>query len=252
VIRFLLSDKSFRRSVKKLAVDQWMPGSPKMQPVKAAATWPVPSIETAGALAEWLGVTVADLEWFADLYGLNRKGSLKLRHYHYRVLTKQSGTMRLIEAPKPRLKEIQRKILAGILDKIPPHPAVHGFLKGHSIRSFVSPHTGKRVVLKMDLEDFFPSITGARVQALFRTLGYPEAGRGSVGRLVHYGRSLPRMQNARPLFASPSPARRADFASTCEYMCLSLRLPAKRTGQIGGSGVFALRGRPRFFGRRAV
>ena len=71
--------------------------------------------------------------------------------------------MRLIEAPKPRMKALQRKILTGILEKIPPHPAVHGFLKGHSIRTFVVPHIGQRVVLKMDLEDFFPSISRARV-----------------------------------------------------------------------------------------
>ncbi len=145
-----------------------------MQPATAAATWHIPQIATVGALGDFLALTPKDLEWFADLHGLNRKGNPRLRHYHYRVLTKQSGTIRLIEAPKPRLKELQRKILAEILEKIPPHPAVHGFLKGHSIKTFVTPHTGQRVVLKMDLEDFFPSISGARVQALFRTMGYPE------------------------------------------------------------------------------
>lgn len=105
-----------------------------MQPAAAAATWPIPPIATVGALADFLALTLADLEWFADLHGLNRKGSQQLRHYHYRLLTKQSGTIRLIEAPKPRLKELQREILAEILEKIPPHPAVHGFLKGHSIK----------------------------------------------------------------------------------------------------------------------
>ena len=83
-----------------------------------------------------------------------------MRHYHYRVLTKQSGAVRLIEAPKPRLKELQRTILSGILEKIPPHPAVHGFLKGHSIKTFVAPHVAQRVILKMDLEDFFPRFPG--------------------------------------------------------------------------------------------
>jgi RNA-directed DNA polymerase len=33
---------------------------------------------------------------------------------------------------------------------------------------------GKRVVLRIDLHDFFPSISVARIQALFRTVGYPE------------------------------------------------------------------------------
>jgi RNA-directed DNA polymerase len=166
--------RSFR-ALRKLSVREWLTESQQMQPVSAAASWPIPPIETVAALANWLAINLADLEWFADLHNLNRKGSPQLRHYHYRVLTKQSGTIRLIEAPKPRLKELQRKILTGILEEIPPHPAVHGFLKGHSIRTFVTPHVGQRVVLKMDLQDFFPSISGARVQALFRTMGYPEA-----------------------------------------------------------------------------
>src|ERR1700724_208249 len=92
-------------------------------------------------------------------------------HYHYRVLTKPSGAIRLIEAPKPLLKAVQRQILAGILEKIPPHPAVHGFLKHHSVKTFVAPHVGQRAVLKLDLDDFFPSISGPRIQALFRTMG---------------------------------------------------------------------------------
>jgi RNA-directed DNA polymerase len=175
VVQLLLRDRGFRRALRKLSVDDWLIAPPRMQPVTAAAAWPIPSIETVGALAEWLEIEISDLEWFADLRGLNRKGKRKLRHYHYRVLTKQAGNVRLIEAPKPRLKEIQRKILGGILEKIPPHPAVHGFLKGKSIRTFVTPHVGQRAILKMDLEDFFPSISGARVQALFRTIGYPEA-----------------------------------------------------------------------------
>jgi len=30
------------------------------------------------------------------------------------------------------------------------------------------------MLLRVDLADFFPSLSGARVQAVFRTLGYPE------------------------------------------------------------------------------
>jgi RNA-directed DNA polymerase len=162
------------RGLRKFSVEQWLTESQQMQPANAAAGWPIPPIPTVGALAAFLALNPGDLEWFADLHGLNRKANTRLRHYHYRVVAKQSGTFRLIEAPKPRLKQLQRKILAEILEKVPPHPAVHGFLKGRSIRTFVAPHVGQRVVLKMDLEDFFPSISRARVQALFRTMGYPE------------------------------------------------------------------------------
>lgn len=147
-----------------------------MQPVDAARKWESPAIESVGELGDWLELKPGELEWFADLKALGyRKTSEPLRHYSYRVLMKDSGSIRLIEAPKSRLKELQRKVLSEILEKIPAHPAVHGFVKGRSIRSFIAPHVGRRVVLRMDLRDFFPSFSGARIQAMFRTLGYPES-----------------------------------------------------------------------------
>jgi hypothetical protein len=147
-----------------------------MLPVPAARSWNVPPIETPGVLAEWLGITIDDLLWFADLKGLRcRKSSPQLRHYHYRILIKRSGAVRLIEAPKARLKALQKQILAEILSKVPPHSAAHGFLKGRSIKTFVAPHAGKRMVVRMDLRDFFPSIGAARIQSFFRTAGYPDS-----------------------------------------------------------------------------
>jgi RNA-directed DNA polymerase len=92
------------------------------------------------------------------------------------VLAKATGSIRLIETPKPRLKDLQRRILSAILDRIPSHPAVHGFVKGRSIQSFAAPHAGQRVVLRMDLENFFPTFPGARVQSFFRTDRLPGAG----------------------------------------------------------------------------
>jgi hypothetical protein len=79
----------------------------------------------------------------------------------------------LIESPKPRLRNLQRKILHGILNAIPPHEAAHGFRRGRSVATFTAPHVGKCCVLRMDLQDFFASIHGARVQAIFYTAGYP-------------------------------------------------------------------------------
>lgn len=147
-----------------------------MQPVAAAKNWGVPPIESVGALAEWLGLTRSELEWFADLKSLGYKDATAvLRHYNYRVLAKLPGSIRLIESPKPRLKVLQRQILSRILEKVPPHADVHGFVKQRSIKTFAAPHAGRRVVLRMDLRDFFPSFVASRVQAFFRTMGYPES-----------------------------------------------------------------------------
>src|SRR5258708_2638530 len=180
VVQFFLHDPGFQRAFSKysdeLSVEHWLTEPQQMQPVAAAASWDVPAIESAGDLASSLQLDPSEMDWFADLKGLcYRKTSPKLRHYRYRVLRKRSGNIRLIEAPKPRLKELQRQILARILYSVPPHPAVHGFLPGRSIKTFVGPHVGQRVVLRMDLRDFFPTFSGVRIQALFRTMGYPES-----------------------------------------------------------------------------
>jgi len=178
VVQFLLQDPEFTRARSKhrLKVQEWLAGPQPMQPASPAISWPVPAIESIGALADWLAADPNELLWFADLKRLAYKTPCaQLRHYHYRVLAKRFGRVRLIEAPKPRLKQLQRQILSGILEKIPPHPAAHGFLKGRSIKTFVAPHVGQRAILRMDLRDFFPSVGAARIQAFFRIAGYPES-----------------------------------------------------------------------------
>ncbi|HEX9199178.1 MAG TPA: reverse transcriptase family protein [Acidobacteriaceae bacterium] len=180
VVAFLARDQGFAQARRihgdKLRVVDWLGEPQQMQPVAAAKGWGVPEIGTPGALAEWLGVEASELEWFADLKGLTGRTHVgeRLGHYHYRVLAKAGGSVRLIEAPKGRLKQMQRRILAGILERVPLHEAVHGFVKGRSIQTFAAPHVGRHVVLRMDLRDFFPSFRAARVAAFFRTMGYPE------------------------------------------------------------------------------
>ena len=179
VVQFLLHDRGFRRARSKyrheIFVAEWLAEPQRMQPTAKAQHWDLPVIESVGDLAAWLSLSPAELEWFADLKGLgNKLRNPKLQHYHYRILLKRSGGVRLIESPKSRLKDLQRRILSGILNRIPAHQAVHGFVKQRSIITFAAPHVGKDVLLRLDLQDFFPTFPAARVQALFRTLGYPE------------------------------------------------------------------------------
>ncbi|MCA9209775.1 MAG: RNA-directed DNA polymerase [Planctomycetales bacterium] len=175
---FLFLDRGFQRACDShdLDVAQWIHITrPPMRPIAAARDWQVPSICTPGELADWLDVEPNRLEWYADLRSLESYWPQnKLRHYHYRLLEKRFGQVRVIESPKPRLKQIQRQILTGILDHIPPHPAAHGFRRGCSISSFARPHVGKRIVVRIDLQDFFPSISHLRIRALFLSLGYPQ------------------------------------------------------------------------------
>lgn len=132
----------------------------------------VPRYETSGQLARSLDLTISEIEWFADLQGRLRTAPFPLQHYRSARLDKRQG-IRLLEVPKPRLREIQRKILRRILDRIPAHPAAHGFAKARSPRTFAMPHSERDVVISVDLRRFFPSIGFDRVVAIFEAVGYP-------------------------------------------------------------------------------
>ncbi len=232
----------------KVALKQWLTGPQVMQPVAAAKTWDVPLIESAGALADWLWLETGDMDWFADLKALGYKQSAaKLRHYRYKILLKRSGNVRLIEAPKRRLKKVQQEILAGILEKIPAHPAAHGFVKGRSIKTFVAPHVGQRVVLRMDLQDFFASIGGARVQTIFRVMGFPESVADLLGGICT--NAVPRdilknsageigpteLQDARVLYSRPHLPQGAPTSPALANIC-AFRIDCRLTGLAKAAG----------------
>ena len=135
--------------------------------------WPVATIGSVAALAERLELSSGQLAWLADVRGLERTVQHeKLRNYRYRWTPRRSGLPRLIEAPKARLKEIQRWVLHEILNHVPAHDAAHGFTVGRSVLTHAAVHTGRTVVLRIDLRDFFASVSAGRVYGIFRTLGY--------------------------------------------------------------------------------
>ena len=249
VVRFLLDDTGFANArlkyARTLRVDHWVFDAPGMD---ALARWDVPAIESPLALADWLCLGPGELEWLADLKGYLRKPHVpaRLRHYHYRVLAKPGGSVRLVEAPKPTLKEVQRRILSEIMDRMPAHEACHGFRKRRSIRTFVAAHTGKRVVLKMDLSDFFPSIGRSRIQALFRTMGYPYAVADLLGGLCttitpreiwkpDQSADPNRLSEARAMYASPHLPQGAPTSPSLANLC-AYRVDCRLTGLARSAG----------------
>ncbi|NOT40627.1 MAG: RNA-directed DNA polymerase, partial [Alphaproteobacteria bacterium] len=145
---------------------------PRFAPLPRFQNANLPPLATAGDLAQWLGLSPSQLDWFADERRTLARASDTLQHYSQTWLPKRSSGWRLIEAPKPRLKDIQRRILRGILDPIPTHDAAFGFVPGRSCTTAAAKHAGEGVVVTLDLRDFFVSVPAHRVHALFRCLGY--------------------------------------------------------------------------------
>ncbi len=92
--------------------------------------------------------------------------------YETFTIPKRDGRDRVICAPKPQLRYVQRQILRKILQLVPVHDAAHGFVTGRSTVTNATPHKGAKIILKFDLKDFFPSIHYYRVLGLFASLGY--------------------------------------------------------------------------------
>ncbi len=135
--------------------------------------WPVPDIPTSRDLADRFNLDRSTLLWFADPGSFERTATDEnLRHYNYRWIPKRSGGARLLEAPKQNLKYMQRAVLRDIVNRIPVHDAAHGFVAHRSIQTFAAPHTGRDWVLRLDLLDFFPSVSAGRIYATFRSARY--------------------------------------------------------------------------------
>jgi RNA-directed DNA polymerase len=134
-----------------------------------AAENELPPIDGPEKLAEALGLSVAELRWLA----YHRDAATRI-HYRRFLIPKRDGSARPIWAPLPRLKAAQRWILHNIVERLPVHGAAHGFLPGRSTLSNATAHADSRLVLKVDLKDFFPTLTFPRVKGIFRKAGYRE------------------------------------------------------------------------------
>jgi RNA-directed DNA polymerase len=174
----ILLDRGLREACQREAaearVQRIVFAEPRMEPAAGPpASWAVPALTTPGELASFLGVTAEELAWFAARFERRGAADEAGEHYRYTFIRKGAGGVRLLEAPKARLKAVQRRVLDGILAKVPPHPAATAFRQGSSVLQHAALHSGKAIVIRVDLCDFFASIGAAQVEAIFLTAGYP-------------------------------------------------------------------------------
>jgi RNA-directed DNA polymerase len=77
---------------------------------------------------------------------------------------------RQIDNPKGALKVIQKNIYARILKRIRLPRNLMGGVKGHTISENARIHIGGKVLAKIDIRSFFPSITNLHVYRIWRDL----------------------------------------------------------------------------------
>jgi RNA-directed DNA polymerase len=80
------------------------------------------------------------------------------RRYKTFRIPKRRGGYRMMAQPAREVKALQRAIVAEYLQGLPVHPAATAYEHGSSIRENATRHATNGPILKMDLQDFFPSI----------------------------------------------------------------------------------------------
>jgi RNA-directed DNA polymerase len=176
LVAFLLRSRPFKQVSKNLRTVRIVLVPARFAPAERFASLDVPRLAAPGDLAKWLDISIGHLDWFSDARRQQGRTDIPiLQHYRYSFVPKRSGLPRLIEAPKPKLMAVQRRILHEILDLVPAHDCAHGFVAGRSCLSAAQVHAGEHIVITVDLKDFFLNTRLSRVHAIFRSLGYPWA-----------------------------------------------------------------------------
>ncbi len=129
----------------------------------------LPAVNDVNAFAKALEMPLTKLRWLAFHRDVD-SGT----HYKRWLVPKRDGTPRLISAPKPDLKKAQRWIMREVTEHLPVHGAAHGFLVGRSILTNAQVHAGARILVKLDIRGFYPTVTWRRVKGLLRRAGLGE------------------------------------------------------------------------------
>lgn len=118
-------------------------------------------------------------------------------------IPKRSGGRREIAAPYPLLLECQRWVVNEILARVAVHPASMAYVRGRSIKTNATAHVAPSVaIIAIDIKDFFPSITLARVIGLFRSFGYTKEVSLCLAKLCCLGGRLPQGAASSPAISN--------------------------------------------------
>lgn len=87
-------------------------------------------------------------------------------------IPKKAGGKRTINAPSSAIKILQRKLNFVLQQVYEARTSVQGFMPNRSVVTNASKHSGKKHVLNLDLQDFFPSVNFGRVRGMFKAKPY--------------------------------------------------------------------------------
>jgi RNA-directed DNA polymerase len=152
---------------------------------------------TSQDVATYFGVPHGRMIW--TLY----KAPDGVRYRHFEI-PKRTGGMRPIHAPNGLVRELQDKLQVDLARLFNAHPNAHGFIEQRSVATNAADHAGKRWVLNVDLEGFFPTINFGRIRGLFLKPPFEmgPAAAAVCAQIVTYRNGLPQGAPTSPVLSN--------------------------------------------------
>ncbi|MCI0360910.1 MAG: reverse transcriptase family protein [Planctomycetaceae bacterium] len=193
----------------------------------------LPVLASPADVAAVLGLSIPQLRWLA----FHSDAATRIHYVRFSVPKKSGGT-RELAAPHRTLARCQQWILENILDKVAPHSAAHGFIAGRSTVTNAAAHVGRKVVVNLDLRDFFPTITFPRVRGIFQQFGYSPAAATVLALLCTEAPRRTVVYAGQKYFAATSPRALPQGASTSPALSnlAARRLDSRLAGICGKLG----------------
>jgi RNA-directed DNA polymerase len=171
--------------------------------------WLPETVERAGELLDRGLPPLVTVRTLPFLFGvsasfLNHMRRSPARYYQPFQIPKRRGAPRHIDAPTVALKIVQRWLYDHVLSRQAVHPAAIGFVPASAtlvprgILENAGLHLGRRNLMSLDVDAFFPSIPSASVYAVFASIFHP-----AVAAQLH---DLTTLRGGLPQGAPTSPA----------------------------------------------
>lgn len=119
--------------------------------------------------------------------------SNNIEHYYKKYeISKRNGGKRIICEPNYVLKKVQRNILDNVLSGFKISKYAMAYVKGKSVKDNANMHVNKKLILKLDIKDFFNNISFMDVyNKVFLEEYFPKQARTVLTYLCTYNEFLP-------------------------------------------------------------
>ena len=124
------------------------------------------------------------------------------KYYTKKYILKKDGTKRELLVPNNLLKNIQKNILTKVLYGLKPSKYVKSYLKNCSIKENALPHINQKIILKLDIKDYFKNIDFEHLYNALPNTIFPPSIKVLLLKLCTYEDYLPQGAPTSPMLSN--------------------------------------------------